>query len=211
MGKDNGHLWYLPCLFICFMIAKPIFAFSFDSSDKKKFSSALKILSVILVFSLFSIFSGKIGKLSVFHGIRLPKDIMKNFIWFYIGGFILKKGTAFIDILNKRKIFVFILAVVMSVLSIIYPRYFSFLTALVLVIAYFTIVPKKQNKICDFLSKNSFGIYLFHSPLIYITFTFLSEASPFIVVGLNFLCFGSIALIITLLIQKTKFSFLIGM
>ena len=53
-------------------------------------------------------------------------------------------------------------------------------------------------------------MYLFHSPLVYLTFKFLPNISPILMIIINFIVFGSISYIITYLIRKTKFKFIIG-
>lgn len=57
---------------------------------------------------------------------------------------------------------------------------------------------------------NSFGLYLLHSPLIYITFTYLLNSSPIVVSLLNFFVFGGLAYLMTVLIRKTPMKLLIG-
>lgn len=74
----------------------------------------------------------------------------------------------------------------------------------------FEIMP---NKSCTFLEKadkNSFGVYLFHSPLVYITYSLISNASPFLVVFVNLIVFGAVAYLLAELVRKTKLKFLIG-
>ncbi len=57
---------------------------------------------------------------------------------------------------------------------------------------------------------NSFGLYLLHSPLIYIIFTYLLNSSPIVVSLLNFFVFGGLAYLMTVLIRKTPMKLLIG-
>ncbi|MBR6949300.1 MAG: hypothetical protein IKH54_03845, partial [Bacilli bacterium] len=65
-------------------------------------------------------------------------------------------------------------------------------------------------KIINNISNNSYGMYLFHSPLVYLTFKFLPNINPILMIIINFIVFGSISYLITYLIRKTKFKFIIG-
>lgn len=72
------------------------------------------------------------------------------------------------------------------------------------------LIPQKTNKIAKKISEDSFGIYLFHSPLIYFTYAFISNASPILVVTLNFIIFGLTAMMFTEIIRHFNLSFIIG-
>jgi len=71
-------------------------------------------------------------------------------------------------------------------------------------------VPDKTCEIVERIDRNSFGIYLFHSPLIYITYATIPDASPFIVVFLNLVVFGAVAYGLSELVRRTKWKALIG-
>ena len=60
------------------------------------------------------------------------------------------------------------------------------------------------------IGKNSFGLYLLYSPLIYITFTYLLNSSPIVVSLLNFFVFVGLVYLMTVLIRKTPMKLLIG-
>jgi peptidoglycan/LPS O-acetylase OafA/YrhL len=77
-------------------------------------------------------------------------------------------------------------------------------------IALYLIIPSNKNEVLIKLSKNSFGIYLFHSPMIYITFKFFSDCNPVWVVGLNFVVWGGLSFILSNWIRKTRFRWIIG-
>ena len=71
-------------------------------------------------------------------------------------------------------------------------------------------MPEHTPHIIEKIDRNSFGIYLFHSPLVYITFSIAPNASPIIVVIVNFILFGAAAYGLTELVRKTKMKKLIG-
>lgn len=71
-------------------------------------------------------------------------------------------------------------------------------------------MPEKPCALLEKIDRNSFGVYLFHSPLIYITFATIPNAHPAIVVFINLVIFGAAAYGMTALIRKTKLKVLIG-
>ena len=84
------------------------------------------------------------------------------------------------------------------------------LSALICSALYF-LVPNRQVRLFTKISQHSFGIYLYHSPLIYITFSLIPTANPLIVVSINLFLFGSIAFFMANMISKSRFKILIGM
>lgn len=54
------------------------------------------------------------------------------------------------------------------------------------------------------------GIYLLHSPLIYFTYSYCSNEFPLVVVFINFVIDGSIAVLLTNFLMKGKGKWLIG-
>ena len=86
----------------------------------------------------------------------------------------------------------------------------GFVSALFWVILLFSIIPNKYNKFLSFFSSISFGLYLFHSPLVYITYANIPDANPIIVVLLNFMIWGTVAALFTIAISKSKIRFIIG-
>lgn len=50
------------------------------------------------------------------------------------------------------------------------------------IINLFKLIPNTTNKLLDKLGENSFGIYLFHSPLVYITFSYIPNINPIILI-----------------------------
>ena len=48
------------------------------------------------------------------------------------------------------------------------------------------------------------------NPLVYLTFKFLPNINPILMIIINYIVFGSISYLITYLIRKTKFKFIIG-
>ena len=79
-----------------------------------------------------------------------------------------------------------------------------------LIASVYGMMPEKTCSVVKKIDRNSFGIYLFHSPLIYITFTLIPNARPAIVVFINLVVFGGAACGLTSLVRKTRLNLLIG-
>lgn len=54
------------------------------------------------------------------------------------------------------------------------------------------------------------GIYLFHSPLVYISFTYWANIAPMAMAAINLIGFGSVAYMLTNLIRATNMGWIIG-
>lgn len=76
--------------------------------------------------------------------------------------------------------------------------------------SFYLFMPLKNPAPLYQISKSSFGLYLFHSPLIYISFSFFPDISPFLMLIINFFAFGMISYLLTLAMGKLKLSFVIG-
>lgn len=83
------------------------------------------------------------------------------------------------------------------------------LTMLALACVYL-LVPNASNGVLRVISRDSMGLYLFHSPLLYISFTFWPNISPWLMVPINFLGFGTVAWLLTILMRRARLGFVIG-
>ena len=72
------------------------------------------------------------------------------------------------------------------------------------------LIPNKTINILSKISANSFGIYLFHSPLIYITFRYLPNINPILMFIINFICLGIVVYYLTIFLRKLKLGIIIG-
>ena len=79
-----------------------------------------------------------------------------------------------------------------------------------LIINIYATMPERSCHLVQRIDRNSFGIYLFHSPLIYITFASIPNANPVIVVFINFVVFGAVAFGLTELLRRTDLKVFIG-
>lgn len=74
----------------------------------------------------------------------------------------------------------------------------------------YLLVPNASNGVLRVISRDSMGLYLFHSPLLYISFTFWPNISPWLMVPINFLGFGTVAWLLTILMRRARLGFVIG-
>lgn len=198
IGNDVGHLWYVVVLFLIFILM-------FLLKEIIKGKNVIKDIIITLILLLVSITSTKIS-------IHFYLVQTMNYAFYFYIGILLNKYE---EIINHKKHQWLKLAIPLTLLSMIITIYFeseilTYWTACLTIIVLYEILPNRTNKILNLISDNSFGIYLLHSPLVYITYAHLSNASPIIVVGLNFIVFGSIALLLTIIIRKIKLGFIIG-
>ena len=84
-----------------------------------------------------------------------------------------------------------------------------YLSVIVLLLLY-KYKPSFNKSFINEVSKRSYGLYLFHSPMIYITAVLCPNINPWFMLFVNYVCFGSIAYFITIALSKSKLKFIIG-
>lgn len=197
LGKDNGHLWFILALFFIFITS--FFIEKFLKNDIYK----------ILVITFLSV-----------AGYFLPSFFGSgciNLFWFYLGYYINK--TKLFNI--KPNIITYLILIILFCLNgyfittnLYYSKLcnllFKYLFCLIIIPILYLIISEKKYKIVQQISNNSFGIYLFHSPLIYITSCYFSNYNAYLIFFINIIIFGSISLILSHIIKESKFKFLIG-
>lgn len=99
---------------------------------------------------------------------------------------------------------------VICAVDTMYFRRSDIVCVIALIAVLYAGAPDKSVSIVNRISKNSFGIYLFHSPLIYITFTFFSEKPVWFVVAVNFVVWGSVSYFMTEAMRKIRLGCFIG-
>lgn len=198
-GNENGHLWFLPCLFFCFLSGKVICSFLDRLETKRRAIEGLIWIAALLL----SMASEKLTQ------ILYIRHFFSFFVWFYTG-FLMNREFGRMRKKRWMKWTLTALSFVGSVLALLFPGRLHIFTMLILLVTAFMIIPNRHCKAADFFSKNSFGIYLFHSPLIYITFACGAEWNPGIVILINFVLWGGAACLLTLLIRRTPLKIMIG-
>ena len=202
LGADNGHLWFLQTLFIIFCVM--FFAIRFLRKFDEHKINPIVIYSIVLVaLWLCHIVIGRIQIISV---IKAP---IENCVWFYLG-FYINKFSEQIKNLYKLRFLLFFISIATVLISIFVISWLKPLGALLFIFSIYLLVPNRTNKVIERISQDSFGIYLFHSPLIYISFTFFPDINPIIMIIVNFAVFGSLAMGMTELLRKLKLGLVIG-
>lgn len=197
-GIDNGHLWFLQYLFAFLLIA--FIANAVTKKFNKKALYIIRIFAFVLYFVLiqFSFIP------------QLLIDFYYYLIWFYAGYIINIMNIEKYDKLYIKIIFS-VLTVLSVVLHFIVPsRIIDFIATTLIVATAYLIMTNKESKVLSTISKDSFGIYLFHSPLIYISFAYYPDIPAIFMLIINFVGFGLAALILTEIYRKLKLKFIIG-
>ncbi len=202
-SSDVGQLWFLPALFCIFVLCKIIL------SVINKFSDYLDIFLMIIAGCLY---------LEGYHiALNYPPflNAFNYIIWFSLG-YLLCFRKKLLDKLYYNNVFKITLLLINIFMIIIYlcseniTVFFYLCLRSLCIVNVFEFISNVNNTLLFKISKNSFGIYLFHSPLIYITFSLIPNASPILIVFVNFIVFGLIAYCLTDVIRKTKLKFVIG-
>lgn len=203
LGYDNGHLWFLPTLFLCFPIAYVCLEIAY-----KFVGGGTEYICVFCISGL--LYCEQI----LFPVQGYIQFVGQYYIWFCLGLLIsyCKNCSPKIWDFFKQSKYIFLFCCVgFIILALLKPNIICLnISSFICVMTCYLIIPDKGNKMCLLFSKNSFGIYLIHSPLVYITFKFFSEYSPFWVIGLNFILWGGISLSISAYLRKTRFKWVIG-
>lgn len=219
-GVDVGHLWYLLAIFEIFIVF-----YIFESTINK-----IGVPAGFIIIAAANIISYKFT--DVF---QISSSIL-YFMFFYLGYIIRKYEDAFMKRFKGKNITVlivvlFILQFLFLIASIrisnsnlvgtLLKNSMYLMCCISVTIFYFLVLSSisfkfkslNSNKVLKFLDKESFSIYLFHSPLIYIVLKYISNKniSPFLVVPSIFIIILCGSLVISYIIKKTKiFKFVIG-
>lgn len=207
--KSTGHLWFLVTLFIIFIIFYILNrVFDLTEKDKKHF-----IIDVVLV-AILGVVGLKVGFFkSLFPQTAIYRTVT-YLLWFYMGFLICK----YLSLGKKCDAYKHPLVPYISMLTgalIIWGLshggvIVKFGLRFLMILTAYLIIPSKTNKFTEFIDKNSMGMFLFHSVFIYISFTFWKDINPFLMVFINFVLFGGASILMTILIRKTPFKFMIG-
>jgi len=127
---------------------------------------------------------------------------------------LLKLTSAFRKKQCFTSLFAILLCVMIAVLGLVIYKLtsigFSYFLSFCILASLYICIPKSSNGLIKKISDNSYGLYLFHSPLIYITATYLPNINPLLMVFINFFVFGGIAYAITGLLSNSALKFAVG-
>ena len=195
-GYHLGHLWYLPTLFFIFVIMYCVVKLF---GDKEK--------TYIIAFGItmcLNCFHERLPLLKLIYPVYIYR-----FAWSFVLGTILYK-TKLITYIKSFSKAITIITVIITILHVFNWIINDTIVATAIILTAYLIMPNKSIRLLEKISNHSYGIYLLHSPLIYITFTFLLDTVPIVVVAVNLILFGGLAYIITDLLKKSKLRFIIG-
>ena len=205
-ASDVGHLWFLPALFFVFLFAYCIlWAVEKIPGIRNRSDLLLLLVSAVIYFE---------GYRFVPHYPPLQTAAL-YLMWFSLGYCI----HCFQDLVGRIYRNRWLSAVLLSLncallLAVLLPERSRVLFSLgfqgLTILNLYGMIPDRCCKSVRAISRNSFGIYLFHSPLIYLTAAFCPNLHPVLMVLINFLAFGTVAYGITVLLRKTPFRFVIG-
>lgn len=204
-ANDVGHLWFLPSLFFVFVLSELCLTILEKTKIGNYSAVVLFVISVVLYLEGYRLGFGYPPLLCAFNYL----------IWFSLG-YLLNTYQMLV-----RKIFCILevkwMLLAVNVILLAYCLFadsvrvlISFGARALFILNAYGAMPKKSCSILEKIDRNSFGVYLFHSPLIYITFATIPNAHPSIVVCINLVVFGAAAYGLTELIRRTKLKALIG-
>lgn len=194
--SKNGHLWYLPCLFAIFILS---FCLLKIFHNKR---TCTQIITISVILNITSNFMPSIFEIS---------DIFRYLIYFIVGYYLnteqFKKVKINSLILCLFFFTSYILTMCLSGKSIKLTEPILISTILICI---YKLFPTKTNKELSFIDKNSFGLYLFHSPMVYISYKYVPNINPCAMLLINFIFFGGISIILIYMTRFFNLNFIIG-
>lgn len=204
LNSDWGHLWFLPVLFVLFICLYHLLKLNCKSS-KELIDIGILIVCLLIGFG---------SKFLPLH--PLFKLSLNWAFWFVLGFYLCNKTIK----LPNRKSMISTMILITTIFSILLlpiewegliGKAIGFVVSLLIVMSLFLYVSNRSSEMINYLDKNSMGIFLFHSPIIYVLYDrFAMVLPPFAMVSLNFVVSVIISIFITMVIRKVGFSFLIG-
>lgn len=203
---DAGHLWFLPALFWVFVIS-----YLFTSLlCRRKYGNVF-----YLIISGVCLLVAKQYNLPFYLG-----DAMGHLLYFAMGYTFCRFAHSYLSL--RRYSYGKCLMIGMSILSAALligaigfsgtlGKVLNILSSMFLVILFFQFVSPNTGRLTEFIDRNSMGIYLFHSPVIYVLYDHFSNVMPPItMVSVNFLVSILVSIIITKILREVKLGILIG-
>ena len=201
LGEDNGHLWFLPTLFIITVATAGAFQI-LEKASLGRFK-----VPIVLCASIYLYHCGMPSPM------RFINLAAANAIWFSLGLAIHSIETkAWFEGFKKHKSICICLIIVffINLLKQVVPSIASTALTCMAVASIYCVIPQKTNQLIEKISQNSMGIYLFHSPLVYISCTYWPNIAPIAMTVINLLGFGTVAYMLTNLIRAINMGWIIG-
>lgn len=206
-GSDNGHLWFLPTLFLMLTVSLILIKIC---GTGIRLDIAMGVLGV-LTLALF----GFAHTLVAWNTYLLQ---FTNYYFFFAMGFIYHRYEQLIyrqtGHATKRIVPAPVTATVLLACIILswngHSAPITLALSAISVLAVYMLTPKRSCAPLRLISKDSMGIYLSHSPMLYISFTYWPDINPLLMILINFIGFGTIAILLTELTRRAHLGFIIG-
>ena len=198
-GEDNGYLWYLETLFFIFILMYPVCKGLYNNKNCSKWYCIVFISLLVIMFS-----SRYLKEIPILY------NVSNYCFWFYLG-FLINRLNNFSECAYIK--FLPIICLVMIIIMLYTEnvnRLIQFIIGLTFVFWIYNVIPDNHNIVIDMIAENSFGLYLFHSALVFITFAYIPNMSPFAVIIINFILLGVVSYLLTISIKKSKLKIIIG-
>lgn len=207
-GSDNGHLWFLPTLFLMLAVSLALIKVCGTGIRLDIAMGTLSLLSwAVFVFA---------------HTLVQKNTYLAQFAFYYFFfalGFIYHRHEAVLRRENRRgtttpliptPITVIILAACVALSWNTHSTTITFVLSAISTLCIYLLIPRRSCAPLRLISKDSMGIYLFHSPMLYISFTYWPEINPLFMVLINFVGFGCVAILLTELMRRIHCGIVIG-
>lgn len=201
--RDNGYLWFLPVLFGLFILAY----FLIKSSRY----SLYYIPAVVIILFIVSHFIPNTLQMAT-----IAKYSLYFFLGFYVNHINLLQWPGI------RKIAGAAICAGISVILLILSKigtisfvegggylYKGFLSVCIVLILYL-LVPRNSGRIVSGIDRDSFGIYLFHMPVLYLGYCYFGDMPPYFFVPVQLLLCISVSLFMIKLLRYFNLHFVIG-
>lgn len=165
-----------------------------------KLNNEYKVLLALLVLNFTSRYIPEVFTL---------RSVAYYLFYFYLGYIINKKHFIERTQAPRYRILMFFMLCGSLIACILFKRAII-VPASLFIICLYSVMTSKDNKAIQLISNNSYGIYLFHSPFVYVTYKYMIDYTPVIVVFTNIVIFGSLSILMTRGIRVSKFRFIIG-
>lgn len=201
--KYTSHLWFLITLFFVFAVFY-LLNMILKLDEKDRLHCAIDI--AILLGSYYLRHSGIKSLVSL----KPLARIFPNLVWFYFGFCLCKYLQPGKKHFSLKYTAIPVICLFAAAVFLYRSRGMTVLLCLMIVVTPYLVFPLETNAFTEYVDRNSMGMFLFHSALIYISFTLFPDIHPALMVLINFVGYGTIASLMTVLVRKTPLKFMLG-
>lgn len=218
IGRDAGNLWFLPVLFIIFIAFFFYATYLFKKNNVSTFFHFIVFFIISLVSyktpSTFFVNEAMYYAIFFFFGFQLfrfREQLLEHQLFILITSGILQfSNLAFLSISIPDNIIFTAISVCVGIVASLFSCLFFYTLFLIINEANQKLA---TSKTVSFIDKNSFGLYLFHSSLLYPILNFATQLTinPILFSVLMFITISFISLLITVILSHLKhLKFIIG-